>query len=304
MSESLNLRRLEHLLALAETASFSRAAERCHITQSALSRSIQGLEQALEVLLIDRIGKRCELTPFGQVVAARARRMVLDAAELRRSVQLLKDGELGAIRVGLGSGPSAMLMRPLLGFMARNHPQIEVSITPGATEVQTHQLRVREFDALVVDARRVEPAADLLIADLGEMRAGLVCRAEHPLQQLGRAVSFDELRRYPLASTPLSAEVARLLIALYGPAADPQAAVRLRCDDIPSLIETVEDSDAIFLGILGAARAGLASGRLVVLDTEPAFNVAARFSFVTLAGRTEAPALAILRRFVADHLKD
>ncbi|WP_413904752.1 LysR family transcriptional regulator [Candidatus Skiveiella danica] len=66
-----------------------------HLTQSALSRSIQSLEDELGGRLIDRIGKRNELTPLGLTVVARARRMVLDAADLRRSADLLQQGNLG-----------------------------------------------------------------------------------------------------------------------------------------------------------------------------------------------------------------
>ena len=73
---------------------------------------------------IDRTGKRNELTPLGQAVAVRARRMVFEAAELRRSAELLKQGDLGAIRIGLGSGPGAMLMTPFLVHMARHHPGV------------------------------------------------------------------------------------------------------------------------------------------------------------------------------------
>jgi DNA-binding transcriptional LysR family regulator len=300
----MNLRHLEHLLAVAETGSFSRAAEQQHITQSALSRSIQTLESDLGARLIDRAGKRNELTPLGQAVATRARRMVLDAAELRRSAELLKQGQVGAIRVGLGSGPSAMLMTPFLLHMARHHPGVEVSVSPGATELQLMQLRQRSFDALVVDVRRVAPAPDLTIEHLSEMRAGFVCRAGHPLLEAALPVSFDALLRYPLASTPLSAEVAHILVNQFGPRADPEQAVSLRCDDITSLIETIKVSDAIYLGILGAARAGMETGQLVELLTVPAISAGARFAFVTLAGRTEAPSMAIFRRFVAERLRD
>ncbi len=300
----MNLRHLEHLLAVTDTGSFSRAAQRCHVTQSALSRSILALENELGARLIDRVGKLNALTPLGQVVATRARRMVLDASELRRSAQFLQNGELGAVRIGLGSGPSAMLMRPFLRFMARTHPGVEVSISPGATELQVPQLRQREFDALVVDMRRIAPAPDMVIEDLGQMRAGFVCRAGHPLLRARGLLSWAQLRRYPLASIPLSAEVSRIMIARYGPDADPQVAVRLRCDDIHSLIETVATSDAVYLGILGAARAGIGARQLVELDVAPPLNDGGHFAFVTLAARTEAPALTILRRFVAEHLKD
>lgn len=300
----MNLRHLEHLLALAETGSFSRAADAQHITQSALSRSIQTLEDDLGARLIDRAGKHNELTPLGQAVASRARRMVFDAVELRRCAELFTQGKLGAIRIGLGSGPSAMLTTPFLQHMAQHHPGVEVSISPGATELQLTQLRQRDFDALVVEVRRVAPAPDLRIELIAEMRAGFVCRSGHPLLQSRAPVSFEALRRYPLASTPLTAEVAHSLVNQFGPGADPQQAVNLRCDNITSLIDTVKASDAIFLGILGAARAGMESGQLVELRTQPAPSLSARFAFVTLVGRTEAPAMAIFRRFATEHLHD
>ena len=86
----MNIRSLEHLLAVAETGSFSKAAERCFITQSALSRSIQTLETDLGGQLLDRIGKRNELTPLGQQVVERSRGIVREAAELKR---VMKDSE-------------------------------------------------------------------------------------------------------------------------------------------------------------------------------------------------------------------
>lgn len=300
----MNLQQLEHLLAVAETGSFSRAAERQHLTQSALSRSIQALEEDLGARLVDRSGKRNELTPLGEAVAVRARRMVFEAAELRRSAELLKQGDLGAIRVGLGSGPGAMLMTPFLIHMARHHPGVQVSVSPGATELQLMQLRQRTLDALVVDVRRTAPAPDLAIEYLTDMRAGFVCRSGHPLLQGGGPVSFDALLRYPLASIPLSTEVAHLLVTHFGPQADPQHAVSLRCDDITSLIATVAASDAIYLGILAPARVGIAAGQLSELATEPPLVSGARFAFVTLAGRTEAPSMGLFRQFVAEQLRD
>lgn len=300
----MNLAQLEHLLAVADTGSFSRAAERQHLTQSALSRSIQTLEDDLGARLIDRSGKRSELTPLGQAVAVRARRMVFEAAELRRSAELLKQGDLGALRVGLGSGPGALLMTPFLTHMARHHPGVQVTVSPGATELQLMQLRQRTLDALVVDVRRIAPAPDLAIENLGELRAGLVCRTGHPLLQAGVPATIDDVLRYPLASTPLSTVVAHLLVDTFGPRADPQQAVTLRCDDIGSLIATAKASDAVFLGILSAARAGIEAGELAVLATEPVFESGARFAFVTLAGRTEAPSMGLFRRFVAERLRD
>ncbi|WP_416545949.1 LysR family transcriptional regulator [Limnohabitans sp. DCL3] len=301
----MNLKHLAHWLALAETGSFSRAAEKLHITQSALSRSIQVLEEELGGPLVDRIGKKNELTPLGLSVLERARRIVHEAQELRQGAALLQQGGLGSLRVGLGSGPGAMLMTPWLQYMAVHHPTVQVAVSRGSTELQLVQLRERELDALVVDVRRVDAAPDLNMVGIVEMRAGFVCRQGHPvLARQPKPVPFEHLLAYPIASTPLSQEVARTMVDHYGPRANPAQMTTLQCEEISSLIDVVRQTDAIFLGIVGAARQGLADGSLVELALEPPFRAGARLAIITLAGRTELPVMAVFRQFVTSRLVD
>jgi DNA-binding transcriptional LysR family regulator len=301
----MNLRHLEHWLALADTGSFSRAAEKLHITQSALSRSIQTLEEDLGGELVDRVGKKNELTPLGRSVLERARRIVHEAQELKQGATLLQQGGLGSLRVGLGSGPGAMLMTPWLVFMAKHHPTVQVTVSRGSTELQLTQLRERQLDALVVDVRRVEASPDLKMSHVVEMRAGFVCRQGHPLLNLHpQGVPFQALLAYPIASIPLSQEVARLLVDHYGPLANPAQMTTLQCEDIASLLDVVGQTDAIYLGIVGAAREGVAQGRLVELGMCTPLQGQARLGLITLAGRTELPVMSVFREFIQKHLTD
>ena len=103
---------------------------------------------------------------------------------------------------------------------------------------------------------------------------------------------------------PLADEVAQILIRHFGPQANPQQAVRLRCEEVASLIETVRASDAIFLGIVAAARSGIEAGELVELVTTPPLLSGTRFALITHVGRTEAPAMSLFRRFVTECLHD
>jgi DNA-binding transcriptional LysR family regulator len=112
------------------------------------------------------------------------------------------------------------------------------------------------------------------------------------------------LLAYPVACTPLSQEVARLLVEHYGPRADPAQMVSLQCDDIASLLDVVRQTDAVYLGICGAARQDLAEGALVELAMEPALQAGARLALITLAGRTELPVMGVFRAFVAAQLVD
>jgi DNA-binding transcriptional LysR family regulator len=303
----MNLRHLEHLLALADTGSFSRAAEKLHITQSALSRSIQALEDDLGGPLVDRVGKKNELTPLGHSVLERASRIVHEAQELKQGAALLQQGGLGKLRVGLGSGPGAMLMTPWLVYMAKHHPTVQVTVSRGSTELQLTQLRERQIDALVVDVRRIEAAPDLRMTHVVDMRAGFVCRQGHPLldtHKNNKGVPFEALLSYPIASIQLSQEVARLLVDHYGPKANPAQMTTLQCEDIASLLDVVGQTDAIYLGILGAAREGLSQGRLVELSMRTPLKGQARLGLITLAGRTELPVMSVFREFVQQHLTD
>lgn len=285
----MTLVQLRHLIAVADSGSFSRSAETLFLTQPALSRSIRALEDELGQPLFDRVGRRNELTPFGREVLQRARQLVFDADELGASGRQMRDGEAGRLRVGLGSGPGALLMTPLLQHMASRHPKVQVDIARGQTARLVEQLRERRLDALVVDARSVEPAVDLQVEPVAELRGAFLCRPGHALTRRRRALTFADLQAWPIASTPLSDEVARILIERYGPAAHPARCVTLRCDEISSLVDVVAHSDAVLLAVRAAAP------ELVELALTPALDTHARFGLVTLAGRAEAPALGILR---------
>jgi DNA-binding transcriptional LysR family regulator len=294
----VTLVQLRHLISLAQTGSFTRSAEALFLTQPALSRSIKALEDELGQPLFDRVGRRAEPTPFGVDILQRARHLVFEADELSASGRQMRAGRSGTIRIGMGSGPGAMLMTALLKTMATKHPTIHVEIARGDTELLAQALRARELDVLVVDARSLKPAADLRVTDLVEMRGAILCRPDHPLTRWRGAIRFDVLRQFPIASTPLSDEVARALVERYGPQAHPSECVTLRCEEIASLVEVARKSDAILLTIRAAAP------DLVELALKPAIGPSARFGMVTLAGRAEAPATPIIRKLVGQLLRD
>lgn len=294
----MTLVQLRHLLSLAQTGSFSKSADAMFLTQPALSRSIRALELELGQPLFDRIGRRSEVTPFGREVVARAGQLVAAADDLRDSGAQMALGAVGTLRIGMGSGPGAMLMTPLLMHLATQQRQLRLEITRGRTDVLERGLRAREMDALVVDARSLAPAPDLRTAETYEMRGALLCRPGHPLLRQQGAVRFDQLLAFPIASTPLSDEVARVLVERYGPDAHPARCVTLCCEEIPSLVDLARHSDAVLIAIRAAGP------DLVELVMQPALDATARFAMVTLAGRSEAPALAIVRRLMQSLLRD
>lgn len=294
----MTLVQLRHLISLAETGSFSRSAEALFLTQPALSRSIRALEEEMGQPLFDRIGRRSELTAFGREVLARAKQIVFGVDELAASGERMRERRAGSLRVGMGSGPGAMLMTPLLLEMARHHPAVHLTVSRATTDRLVQALRERELDALVIDARSLSPLPELRVETLSEMRGVFMCRKEHPLLRTRAPLRFAAVRRFPIASTPLSDEVGRILVERYGPDAHPAACVTLRCEEIASLAEVVRSTDAVLLAIRASAP------DLVELPVRPALAAKARFGLVTLAGRLEPPSLSILRRLIENVLHD
>lgn len=293
----MTLVQLKHLIELATHGSFSQSAHKLHLTQPALSRSIKALEEELGQPLFDRVGRKNELTAFGAHIVQRARVLVDEANELRQTSQQLQKGEIGQFRVGMGSGPGAMLMTPLLMLMATEHPQAHIDISRGSTALLVQALRDRLLDALILDIRSLQPSADLKVEALQEMAGAFMCRPGHPLAKK-RNVPFAMLRDYPIASTPLSDEVARILMERFGPSAHPDQLVNLRCEEISSLLDVARTSDAVVLAIRASAP------DLVQLPISPALNANARFGLVTIASRTEPPLLGKVRALMQEVMKD
>lgn len=294
----MTLVQLRHFVALAELGSFVRASKALFLTQPALSRSVRGLEDELGGALFDRMGRRTALTPFGQEMLVRARRLVGDAEALKQAGKGMHAGLIGRLRIGFSSAPGALFSTPLMQHMAEHHPRLQIQISRGSPAILLDELRDQHLDGAIVDVRSMKQSAELKVGLTFELPAGFLVRPEHPLARGGRSATLQELMAYPIASTPLSDEVARLLVARYGPEANPDDMVTLRCDETQHLVELARRADVILLTVNAVA------ADLVRLEVSPALDATARFGLVTLNGREEAPALRIVANLFAGWIRD
>lgn len=287
----MTLTQIRHFIGLAQAGSFVKASGQLFLTQPALSRSIKSFEDELGQLLFDRTGKKIELTPFGHRTLQRCQALVEEVEALKNSGKVLGATDSGDVRLGLSSGPGAMLTAPVMMHFAKHFPKFHVQIVRANTGALTHMLRERAVDALVIDLRSMRPAADLQVTEIGEMKGAFMCRKNHPLTRLSK-VTFEQLRQYPVASTPLSDELARVLIERYGEKAHPDVLVKYSSDEISHLIHVVERTDTLLLAIRACAP------ELVEVKLAPSLNDHARFGLVTLANKTEALYLPEVRRLM------
>lgn len=124
----MNLLQIRYFLCLADTLHFWRAAEQLHLTQSALSRHIQRLEQELGFLLFERSQRTVRLTPAGQLLQTEWTRLVAELDAVHRHARQVSTGEVGSLRLGhVGSVAYGWLPRLLARFMAR-YPLVQLEL--------------------------------------------------------------------------------------------------------------------------------------------------------------------------------
>lgn len=298
----MNIQQLRHFIALAEKGNFTRAAQHVNLTQPALSRSIAQLEAELGMKLVDRIGKRCEVTAFGNVVLDHARRVLFETEELYRVVKQQHEGSAGRIRIGLGSTPSALLTAPLLSRFSTTNPSLHILLMRGSIPLQVQALRDRTLDMLVVEIRGVPATADLSIELLPELRTGFLSNPTHPLVKR-QQVDFSTLRSWPLATTMLAPEQIRNMVATYGPQAHPDESVTFHSDAIDGLLQTVLNSETVYYGVLAPAHDLIETGQLVEVDVQPTSN-RSQFAIVRLSGRSQPPMFPILKQIISEKMEE
>lgn len=145
---------LRHFLLIAEHQTFTRAAQRAHLSQPALSASIQKLEQELGATLFHRGRAGAELTASGVALLPRARAVMSAIEDARRTVLEIQGLQSGEVRLGAGATACTYLLPPLLATFRAAHPGIRFLMREATTPDVLFALETGELDlGLVTDAR-------------------------------------------------------------------------------------------------------------------------------------------------------
>ncbi|MFF4604578.1 LysR family transcriptional regulator [Streptomyces sp. NPDC001339] len=146
----MELQQMRYVVAVAETGGFTRAAERCHVVQSALSHQIARLEKELGARLFDRTSRSVRLTAAGEAFVPVARQ-ALQAAERARAEVAAATGEVrGRLAVGAISTVAAVDLARELGAFRTRYPQVRISLQTGMSDLLIERVREGTLDVAFV----------------------------------------------------------------------------------------------------------------------------------------------------------
>lgn len=153
----MEIRQLRYMVALAEERSFTRAAEREHIAQPALSQQIRRLEQEIGLALVERTTRRVTITEAGELLVARARRILAELASAHDELQSLSGIQTGHVIVGAMHTMGPVDISAALASFHERHPLVELTVREHQSDELADLLRADRLDlAFLSVTERIE----------------------------------------------------------------------------------------------------------------------------------------------------
>ncbi len=262
LERAVTLRQLRTFKAVADLRSFSVAAQRLKLSQPSVSYQVKELEEALGLPLLDRLGKKVQLTEAGSLLYGYARRMldVLDEAGV--AFEEMRGIQRGTLRVGASTTVGIYLLPAALGAFKKLHPGLVISLEIGTRERVQEQVLRNELDLAVVGPALKDP--DLAIDDFITDELIVVAPAGHAFAGR-RPLTLKDLAGQPFVMRE-AASGSRSSLEKAARKAGVKLQVAMELGSNGAIKHAVESG--LGLAVLSRHACGLelASGRLVELD--------------------------------------
>src|SRR5689334_6489976 len=196
----MELHQLEYFVAVAEEASFTRAASRVHVAQPGVSAQVRRLESELGQQLLDRSGRSVRLTEVGSAVLPFARAALDAVANARLAVDDLAGLVRGQVTVGMVSGCALPVLAELLAGFHDRHPGVAIALVEDNSDRLVERLVDGRLDLALIGWAGETPA-DIDTVVLADEELVAAVAPGHPLAAAG-AITIRQLRDLPLVSLP------------------------------------------------------------------------------------------------------
>ncbi|MFU8877047.1 MAG: LysR substrate-binding domain-containing protein [Wenzhouxiangellaceae bacterium] len=185
----MNLRAMHYLVMLADVRHFSKAAERCHVSQPTLSTQIRKLEEELDVQLVERSPRKVMLTEVGEEIVERARALLAEADSIKAIARRSRDPHSGTLRLGIFPTLAPYFLPHVVPELRRRFPRLTLRLFEEKTENVLGMLAHGRLDAGLL-ALPFE-GETLVFRELFEEPFVLALNESHPLASRKRIAMSD-----------------------------------------------------------------------------------------------------------------
>ncbi|MFF3419164.1 LysR family transcriptional regulator [Streptomyces sp. NPDC002698] len=234
----MELRHLQHFVAVAEDRHFTRAAERLMVSQSGLSSSIRALERELRAPLFVRTTRRVTLTEAGRALFVEAERILAQVRSAHDAVAAVQGVLRGTLSLGTEQCIAGVHCARLLAAFRRRHPDVEIRLRQAGSEALAEEVAAGRLD-LAFAVRTRADAEHLRSVPLASEPMTVLCHAEHPLATAA-VVTPEELGGEAFVDFHPDWGPRRTTDAAFA-AAGVRRTVALEVNDVHSLLELVHE---------------------------------------------------------------
>lgn len=208
----MKLRQLRYLVALVEERSFTRAAAREHIAQPALSQQIRRLEDEIGLALVERTTRRVSMTDAGELLVARARRVLSELEAAQAELEALTGVHTGLVRIGAMHTMGPVDLSLALAIFHHRHPGVELTVREQSSEELAEMLRFDELDLAFLSVTERVESHGLGLHQLVSEELVVILSRDHPLGKR-RQIRMAELADEHFISWREGARLRELLVS-------------------------------------------------------------------------------------------
>jgi DNA-binding transcriptional LysR family regulator len=270
----VEFRQIRYALSVAKERSFTKAAARLNISQSAVSEQVKLLEDEIGFPLFRRTGRGVELSERGRSFLAEAERVVGDVLSLGDTARRLRGAPSDAFTLGMGSGMAQIFMPRLFGTKTELPSGVRLEILTAPTKSIFHDLHEERIDAgIAIESDPDRVPAGLVFERLTEAEMAIIVHPKHRLASARRPVDIGRLLAEPIVMSELTVGYGQVVMSLFTDAGMRPNILAI-ADNIETMKVIVQSGQGIAIVPRACAENELASGVLRTVKLAPRRAVA------------------------------
>jgi DNA-binding transcriptional LysR family regulator len=212
----LEFRQIRYALAVAKERSFTKAAARLNVSQSAVSEQVKLLEEEAGFPLFRRTSRGIEVTERGRSFLYEAERIAGDVLSLTDTARRLRGAGLDTFKIGMGSGMAQIFMPRLFGDLEKTMPGVRLEIVTAPTRTIFNDLHDERIDAgLAIESEPDRVPAGLIFDRLCVADMALIVHPKHALARARQAIDVGRLLAEPIVMSELAVGYGQVVLSLF-----------------------------------------------------------------------------------------